>query len=67
VTNNAGPWAYRWTVEAGAQKETFACGLAAKTGCRRDGGNGLERGTFEAGKIWIYVRRTAGEAVLQKP
>lgn len=66
VENRSGPWAYRWTLEAGAQRETFACGLANRAGCRQRGGNGMEQGTFPAGSAYLYVHRNAGEVVIQR-
>ncbi len=61
VVNVSGPWAYRWVLRAGGKKYTFACGLAGKSGCRRGkGATGRERGTFFAGRAWLYVHRTDG-------
>jgi hypothetical protein len=66
VENRSGSWAYRWVIEAGSQKEVFACGLAGRAGCRDDGREGHERGTFPAGRIYLYVHRDAGEVTLQR-
>lgn len=66
VTNDSGTWAYRWTLEAGAHREVFSCGLAFKSGCRQGGRSGSERGTFEAGKVYLYVHRSSGEVKVQK-
>ena len=66
VENHSGPWAYRWTIEAGADKATFACGLAGKTGCRENGASGQEKGNMPAGRVYIYVHRDSGEVTLQK-
>ncbi len=66
VRNDGGVWAYRWIVEGGTKKEVFACGLANRSGCREQGGDGLEKGTFPAGNVWIYVHRSAGDVTLQR-
>lgn len=60
VENTAGMWAYRWTLEAAGQTKTFACGLTGRSGCRREGGSGTERGSFPAGKVWLYYHRNSG-------
>ncbi len=65
VVNRNGPWAYRWTLEAGTQKKTFACGLVGKSGCRKDGGTGREKGTFSAGRALLFVHRSSAEAEIQ--
>ena len=65
VENEAGTWSYQWVLDAGALKETFACGVRGKVGCRRDGMLGTEQGTFGAGRVWIYYDRATGELELQ--
>ena len=61
VVNVSGPWAYRWVLDVGGKRTTFACGLAGKSGCRRgEGATGRERGTFFAGRAWLYVHRADG-------
>ena len=65
VENQAGTWAYQWILDAGEQKETFACGVRGKVGCRRDGMLGTEQGTFAAGRVWLYLDRASGEIELQ--
>ncbi len=61
VVNVSGPWAYRWVLRVGGKKYTFACGLAGKSGCRRgEGATGREKGTFFAGRAWLYVHRADG-------
>ncbi len=66
VENRGGVWAYRWTIEAGGRRETFACGLANTAGCRENGTTGKEKGVFPAGKLYVYVHRDAGEVTLQR-
>ncbi len=66
VVNVSGPWAYRWVLRVGGRKYTFACGLAGKTGCRRgEGATGREKGTFFAGRAWLYVHRSDGSIDVQ--
>lgn len=65
VENQAGTWAYQWMLDAGEQKETFACGVRGKVGCRRDDMLGTELGTFPAGRVWLYLDRASGEIELQ--
>jgi hypothetical protein len=65
VENQAGTWSYRWLVQAGKDRASMTCGLRGKSGCTRLGGNGREQGTMPAGKVWIYVERSAGEAVIE--
>ncbi len=66
VENGGGVWAYRWTIEAGGRRETFACGLVNAAGCRENGATGKEKGVFPAGKLYVYVHRDVGEVSLQR-
>lgn len=60
VTNRRGSWAYRWVLEVEGERHSFACGIPKKSGCRRHGGTGKERGTHDAGSVWLYVDRRSG-------
>ena len=64
VSNTGGQWAYRWIVEAGGETKTLSCGLPGRSGCKRDGGSGFEKGTVPAGKVWIYYHQETGELKL---
>jgi hypothetical protein len=65
LRNTAGTWAYRWVLEAGSETRSFSCGMPGRSGCRRGGTTGLERGSFAAGGVWIYYHRETGELALQ--
>ncbi|MFN7966945.1 MAG: hypothetical protein U0V87_14780 [Acidobacteriota bacterium] len=64
VINNGGQWAYRWVVEAGGDSKALSCGLPGRSGCKRAGTTGFERGTFPAGKVWVYYQQETGELKL---
>ncbi|MBP7149036.1 MAG: hypothetical protein KBD01_16020 [Acidobacteria bacterium] len=61
--NQAGPWAYRWMLEAGGRKHVFACGLAGKSGCTK-GGDARQKGVMPAGGAWVFVHRETGEVTV---
>ncbi len=60
VINRRGPRAWRWVLEAGGRREVFACGLAGKSGCDRDGSGPFDLGTFPAGGARLYVSHREG-------
>jgi hypothetical protein len=66
VTNRRGLRAWRWLLEAGGKKETFACGLTGHSGCTADGRAADAQGTFPAGGVWLYVKLSEGRIELER-
>ncbi len=66
VTNRRGLRAWRWVLEAGGKKETFACGLTGRSGCTADGQPANAQGTFPAGGVWLYVKRAEGRIEIER-
>jgi hypothetical protein len=66
VTNRRGLRAWRWVLEAGGKKETFACGLTGRSGCTADGRPADAQGTFPAGGVWLYVKQAEGRIEIER-
>ncbi|RMG46033.1 MAG: hypothetical protein D6718_06300 [Acidobacteria bacterium] len=66
VRNETSVWAYRWVIDVGGRRYTFACGLARKSGCREEGHTGREVGTMPAGSAWLYVDRESGTVEVER-
>jgi len=66
VVNQRGLRAWRWVLEAGGKKETFACGLTGRSGCTVDGKPADAQGTFPAGGVWLYVKLSEGTIELER-
>lgn len=66
VVNGRGLRAWRWVLEAGGQKETFACGLTGRSGCAQDGQPADAQGIFPAGGAWIYVNLSEGRIEVER-
>jgi hypothetical protein len=60
VVNQRGMRAWRWVLEVGGKKETFACGLTGRSGCTADGKPADAQGTFPAGGVWLHVKLSEG-------
>jgi hypothetical protein len=66
VVNQRGMRAWRWVLEVGGTKETFACGLTGRSGCTADGKPADAQGTFPAGGVWLHVRLSEGLIELER-
>jgi len=66
VVNRRGMRAWRWVLEAGGKKETFACGLTGRSGCTADGKAADAQGTFPAGGVWLYVKQSEGTIAVER-
>ncbi len=66
LTNRRGMRAWRWVLEAGGKKESFACGLVGRSGCTADGQTAEAQGTFPAGGVWLYVKLSEGRIELER-
>jgi hypothetical protein len=66
LTNRRGTRAWRWVLEAGGKKESFACGLVGRSGCTADGREAEAQGTFPAGGVWLYVKLSEGRIELER-
>ncbi|HHN74328.1 MAG TPA: hypothetical protein ENK10_03785 [Acidobacteria bacterium] len=60
VSNRTNVWAYRWVIDAGGQRTTFACGIPNRSGCSSQGRDPRALGTMDAGRGWIYLHRREG-------
>lgn len=66
LTNRRGTRAWRWVLEAGGKKESFACGLVGRSGCTADGQKADAQGTFPAGGVWLYVKLSEGRIEIER-
>ncbi len=66
VVNQRGMRAWRWVLEVGGKKETFACGLTGRSGCTADGKPADAQGTFPAGGVWLHVKLSEGIIELER-
>ncbi|MDQ7006544.1 MAG: hypothetical protein Q9Q40_04890 [Acidobacteriota bacterium] len=69
VSNRTNVWAYRWVIDAGGRRTTFACGIPHRSGCSSQGRDPRARGTMDAGRAWIYLHRREGtvEVEVEQP
>lgn len=66
VVNQRGIRAWRWVLEVGGKKETFACGLTGRSGCTADGRPADAQGTFPAGGVRLYVKLSEGTIEVER-